>query len=265
MRARSACDRSVSVRHRAAAAIIGILLSACGSGGDPEPDTVSVAVASNFAEVERELAGRFESLTGGRVLSSSGATGQLYAQIRSGAPFEVFLAADAIRPQLLVDEGLAVPGTVATFAIGRLVLYGPGLDSVRSGGTDLLGNVTNLAIANPRTAPYGEAAEAVLARVGADPSLRSRTVRGENVGQALQFVRSGAAELGFVALSQVIREPRHTYWLVPDDFHAPLLHDAVLLRPGETDPLALRYLEFLRGAEARGVIESFGYATGPDS
>ena len=238
-------------------------LCSCGSPRGSDVPTLSVAVASNFAEAHAELARRYEMATGARVVSSKGATGGLYAQIRNGAPFHIFLSADALRPRLLEEEGLGVPGTRFTYATGRLVLYGPGLDSVRSGGADLSSvGVTNLAIANPRTAPYGVAAEAVLGRVGLDPMARSRIVQGANVGQTLQFVRSEAAELGFVALSQVIGEPEYSYWPVPAEYHAPLVQDALLLRAGEGNPVARDYLAFLRSDEAERVIESFGYETG---
>ena len=238
-------------------------LCSCGSPDSSDVPTLSVAVAANFAEAHGDLALRFELATGARVVSSKGATGGLYAQIRNGAPFDIFLAADAMRPRLLEEEGLGVPGTRFTYATGRLALYGPGLDSVRSGGTDLSSvGVTNLAIANPRTAPYGVAAEAVLGRVSLDPTARSRIVQGANVGQTLQFVRSGAAELGFVALSQVVGEPEYSYWLVPSEYHAPLFQDALLLRAGEENPVARDYLAFLRSDEAKRVIESFGYETG---
>lgn len=239
------------------------LLSA-GCGGSPDPRTaeVRVAVATNFAEVQTELAHRFEERTGVRIRASTGASGQLYAQIVNGAPFDVFLSADAERPARLEREGWAVPGTRFTYAEGRLALYGPGLDSVRAGGADLReGGFTRLAIANPRTAPYGVAAEQVLSRLGVDAEARSRVVQGENIGQTYQFVRSGAAELGFVALSQVLDEPRHRYWVVPADHHDPIAQDAVLLREGAGNPAAREYLAFLRSGEAREVIEAAGYSS----
>ena len=232
----------------------------CGDATPSEPGTVRVAVAANFGAVQAELARRFEERTGYRVRASPGATGQLYAQIRHGAPYDVLLAADAERPRLLEEEGLGVPGSRFTYATGRLALYGPTLDSVRPGGADLRsGFPTHLAIANPRIAPYGAAAEQVLARLGLAAAVRPRIVQGESIAQTHQFVRSGAAEMGFVALSQVVGEPRRTYWLVPEDHHAPILQDAVLLRRGEQSAAARAYLRFLRSEEARRVIESHGY------
>jgi molybdate transport system substrate-binding protein len=236
-------------------------VGSCGASDRPALNTVSVAVASNFASAHGALARRFEAETGSRVVASYGATGQLYAQIRNGAPFEIFLAADALRPRLLEEEGFSPPGARFTYSIGRLVLYGPGLDSVRSAGVDLaMPNLTHVAIANPNTAPYGAAAEAAIAGLRFDaPSLRSKLVRGGNVAQALQFVRSGSAELGFVALAQVLDEPARSYWVVPAEYHAPLVQDAVLLHAADANPAALVYWDFLRSSVAAEIIASLGY------
>ena len=251
---------SVGSRRRAVAVALALSSGSCvASDGLYEPH-VSVAVASNFASAHGVLARRFEEDTGSRVRSSQGATGQLYAQIRNGAPFEIFLSADAERPRLLEEEGLSVPGARFTYAEGRLVLYGPGLGSVPSGVAALgMPGLTHVAIANPGTAPYGAAAEAVLDAIQADPSLRSKIVQGGNVAQALQFVRSGAAELGFVALTQVVNEPRRSYWVVPTEYHSPLVQDAVLLRAGPDNPVAVAYWEFLKSDRAAEIIASLGY------
>lgn len=255
-----------------AALAVALVTVACGDdpgsgdgrgSGPAAPDPVMVAVAANFHPVQEVLARRFEEISGHRVVSSVGATGQLYAQIVSGAPFDVLLAADAERPRLLEEEGLAVPGSRFTYARGRLALFGPGLDSVRSGGADLRsGRLQRLAIANPRTAPYGAAAEEVLTSLGVAEALRDRIVRGESIGQTYQFVRSGGAELGLVALSQVIEEPERSFWRVPADLHGPILQDAVLLGRAAESPAARAYLSFLRGEEARRIIERFGYEPG---
>lgn len=239
-------------------------LVACGPSAADERGAVHVAVAANFADVQAELARCFEARTGHRIQASSGSTGQLYAQITNGAPFDVLLAADDERPRRLEEEGIAVAGTRFTYAEGRLALYGPMLDSVRAGGADLRAmDYTYLAIANPRAAPYGAAAEEVLERLGLTEAVRPRVVVGENIGQAHQFVKSGAAELGFVAHSQVIGEPERSYWLVPTELHAPIRQDAVLLRQGADEPAARAYLRFLRTPEAQRVIESYGYGTRP--
>ncbi len=245
-------------------AVVAVALFAlfgCGSEGEPEGGRVIVAVAANFSRTHEVLARRFEARSGAEVAASVGSTGQLYAQIRNGAPFDIFLAADDLRPRLLEEEGLVLPETRFTYATGSLALFGPGLDSVRSGGFDLTDpRVVNVALANPRTAPYGAAAASVLGRLGLEGALSRRLVQGENVSQVLQFVRSGAAELGFVALSQVVDEPRKSYWSVPVEYHPSLDQDGVLLRTAEGNRAALEYFEFLRSEAAREVIRSFGYA-----
>ncbi|HEX7048794.1 MAG TPA: molybdate ABC transporter substrate-binding protein [Longimicrobiales bacterium] len=226
-------------------------------------ETVLVAVAANFAETQAALAARFTAATGVVVRASIGSTGQLYAQIRNGAPFDVFLAADEERPRRLEAEGRVVPGTRFTYAEGRLVLYGPGLDSVRAGGADLIeGEYAHLAIANPETAPYGVAAVQTLERLGLADAVAARLIRGESIGQTYRFVRSGAAELGFVALSQVRGESSCRYWIVPRELHGPIRQDAVLLRHGADNAGARRYVAYLRSPEARRLIASYGYGTG---
>jgi molybdate transport system substrate-binding protein len=245
----------VDLRTRVGVLLCGLLIS-CVPETVPE-EVVRVAVAANVQDAHGELARAFEARSGRRVVVSTGSSGQLYAQIRHGAPYDVFLAADDERPRLLEDEGRTVAGTRFTYAVGRLVLFGPGLDSVRSGGADLHGELRHLAIAHPRTAPYGAAAEEVLVGLGVAERLAPRLVRGENIGQTFQFVKTGAAELGFVALSQVRGEPPHTYWLVPADRHRPLLQDAVLL---EDRAAAREYLAFLRSAEAARLLEGWGYS-----
>jgi molybdate transport system substrate-binding protein len=218
-------------------------------------------VAGNFAAPYAELERVFETSSGIEVEASIGSTGQLYSQILNGAPFDVFLAADTLRPRLLEDEGFAVSGTRITYAIGRLVLFAPSWDSVRSGDVELRSReIQNLAIANPHTAPYGAAAIEVLQNLEIEHEFADRIVRGENVGQAFQFVESGAAEAGFIALSQVIgREPR-SYWIVSDELHRPIRQDAVLILRREVNPAARSYLDFLRSREAERLISGFGYS-----
>ncbi|MFC1639788.1 molybdate ABC transporter substrate-binding protein [Gemmatimonadota bacterium] len=243
--------------------VLWLLLSSCeqdGSSGNSRP-VLRVAVAGNFATPHRELALLFSAATGVEIETSLGATGQLYAQIKNGAPYDIFLAADTTRPALLEEEGLAVQGIRFTYAIGRLALYAPTWDSVRDGELELRSRtIQHLAIANPQTAPYGAAAIDVLARWGLNDDFETRIVRGENVPQAFQFVESGASEAGFVALSHVIgRRTRH-YWIVPDSLHSPIRQDAVLLQHGRSNPYARDYLEFLHGEAGRGVIARFGYS-----
>ncbi len=225
---------------------------------------VSVAVAANFTKPAEKLGAAFAAGTGDSVTLSFGATGQLYTQISQGAPFEVFLAADAKRPAQAVAEGLGVEGTAFTYAVGKLVLYSPTLDV--TGGEDVLSDRAyhHLAIADPKTAPYGAAAVEVLAKLGLSDAVAARLVTGESVAQTLQFVDSGNAELGLVALSQVAEKPGSQVWLVPQEFYAPILQDAVLTKVGEANPAARAFLDFLRSDEARAIIEKYGYEVRAD-
>ncbi len=240
----------------------GLILAAAVLGAAPSrADDCSVAVAANFTAAARDIAAAFETATGHRAVLSFGATGQLYAQITQGAPFEVFLAADAERPARAVAEGLAVPGSVVTYAIGRLVLWSPDPARVRGPETLRDGGFGKLAVANPTTAPYGAAAMQVLAALGLTERVAARTVRGTNIAQTYQFVATGNAELGLVALSQVAGVGNGSRWGVPGDLHDPIRQDAVLLEPGAGKPAATAFLDFLRGDEARAIAESYGYAT----
>jgi molybdate transport system substrate-binding protein len=242
--------------------VLALLASSCAGRppADRPSDVVRAAVAGNFAAPQRALARRFRETSGIRVETSIGSTGQLYAQIANGAPYDVFLAADTIRPHRLEAEGLAVPGSRFTYAVGRVVLYAPGWDSIGSGRLALRTRAfQHLAIANPETAPYGTAARAVLMEWGLWDSMLPRVVRAENVAQAFQFVESGAAEVGIVALSQVTdRNPEH-YAVLPNGLYPPIQQDAVLLRPGEDHPGAQAFLSFLRSDAGRQVIARYGY------
>lgn len=241
-----------------------------GCGGPDEPFTV--AVASNFAATQEALAEAFQAWTGVPVRTVVGSTGQLYAQIRSGAPVDVYMAADAERPRRLEEEGLAVPGSRVTYAVGRLALYGaersrplPSLEeigAVRDGAPEDERSPSTggrLALADARVAPYGRAAEEVLRRLDLVELLEGRLVRGESIGQVHRFVESGAAEWGLVALTQVVDEPRGAWRLVPDSLHAPIRQEAVLLSRAAEDPTALAWMDFLHSAEARRLIREHGY------
>jgi molybdate transport system substrate-binding protein len=224
---------------------------------------VHVAVAANFAAPMQRIARAFEEQTGHRALIALGATGALYAQARHGAPYGVFLAADETTPRRLETDGLGVPGTRFTYAVGRLVLWSPRPGLVDdAGGVLREGRIQRLALANPKLAPYGAAAVDVMTRLGVLEALRPRLVQGENIAQAYHFVASGNAELGFVALSQVQTDGRITAgsaWLVPQSLHAPLRQDAILLAAGRDNPAARALLEFLRGETARALIRAHGY------
>ncbi len=223
---------------------------------------VSAAVAANFTKPAEELGAAFTAKTGDTVVFSFGATGGLYTQIGQGAPFEVFLAADDKRPALAVTEGLGVAETVFTYAVGKLALYSPTLDLTDGAAVLAAGDFQHLAIADPATAPYGAAAVEAIDKLGLTASLAQKQVTGENISQALQFVESGNAELGFVALSQVAGKTAPEVWLVPAEDYAPIRQDAVLLKAGEDNPAARAFLDFLRSGEARAIIEGYGYQTG---
>ena len=234
-----------------------------GAVGRAAAATVDVAVAANFNAPMQRIAQAFERATGHRAVLAVGATGGLYAQIRNGAPFQVLLAADDETPARIEKEGTGVAGTRFTYAIGRLVLWSrqPGL--VDDQGAVLRGNgYARLALANPKLAPYGAAAIAVLRGMGLIDRLQPRLVQGDNIAQTYQFVATGNAQIGFVALSQVSVDGRIAQgsdWIVPENLHAPIRQDAILLAPGRNQPAATALLDFLRGPEARAIIRQFGY------
>jgi molybdate transport system substrate-binding protein len=224
---------------------------------------VQVAVAANFSAPMKLIAADFEKDTGHRAVLSFGATGKFYAQIRNGAPFEVFLAADDTTPKQLEQDGVAVTGSRFTYATGRLALW-----SARPGLVDARGEVLHkggfgkLAMAAPKLAPYGAAAVETMTRLGVSAALAPKLVTGESIGQAFSFVATGNAELGFVALSQIYEGGRLTSgsaWIVPETLHSPIRQDAVLLNKGKDSAAAQQLLAFLKTEKARAMIRSFGY------
>ncbi len=232
------------------------------ASGPAVADQIRIAVASNFAVAIKRLASDFEVDTGHKVALIFGSSGKHYAQIRNGAPFEVFFSADTRRPELLENEGITLPGSRFTYARGKVVLWSPKTGYVDDKGEVLeKGGFAYLAIANPGLAPYGKAAEEVLKALGLWERLEAKLVRGENIGQAFQFVNSGNAELGFVAFSQ-LRQPGHTaggsWWQVPQILYTPVDQQAVLLKE---NPVARAFLSFVRSDESRALIREFGYAT----
>lgn len=222
-----------------------------------------IAVAANFTEPAQVLAARFRTRTGHRVTLSFGSSGQLYGQIANGAPFDAFLSADAERPLRTEAEGLAMVGARFTYATGRLVLFSrtPGLVDAK-GAVLAKGGFEKLAIADPRTAPYGRAAIETLASLKVDGRLRTRLVTGASITQAYQYVQTGAAELGFVALSQVVNTPGGSRWIVPAARHAPIDQQAVLLKTGADNAAAKAFLIFLKSREAKAIIRRYGYEAG---
>lgn len=226
-------------------------------------DEVQVAVAANFTGPMQVIAPLFERDTGHKAVLSYGATGKFYAQVVNGAPFEVLLAADDETPARLVREGHGVAGSAFTYAIGTLVLWSANPDLVDARGEILKkGGFRHLAIANPKTAPYGAAALQAMGKLGVAESLKPLFVQGENISQTQQFVATGAAELGFIAYSQVIKNGRigtGSGWIVPGQLHDPIRQDAVILAKGRDKVAALALMAYLKGDKAKGVIRSFGY------
>ena len=233
------------------------------SAGLARAAEVQVAVAANFAAPMKKIAAEFERATGDKAVLSLGSTGNFYAQIKNGAPYQVFLSADAATPRKLEREGLAVAGTGFTYAIGKLVLWSAQPGFIDAGGEVLKKeNFRHLAVANPQLAPYGAAALETLRKLGLLATLTPKLVQGQNIAQTYQFVRSGNAELGFVALSQVYEGGKlksGSAWIVPGDLYRPIRQDAVLLKPGAANPAAEALMRFLKGAQARAVIQDYGY------
>ncbi|MBV9860919.1 MAG: molybdate ABC transporter substrate-binding protein [Alphaproteobacteria bacterium] len=224
---------------------------------------VKVAVAANFTEAANEIGALFEKATGDKAVFSFGATGQFYTQITQSAPFEVFLSADQERPEKAETEGYAVPGSRFTYATGKIVLFSMNKQDVHGEATLHDAKFAKLAICNPVTAPYGEASVEAMKALGVYDALKDKLVVGESISQAYQFVATGNAEVGFVALSQVAREPdKGSRWIVPPNLYKPIAQDAVLLKRGADNPAAKAFITFLKGPEAHAVIEKFGYGTG---
>ncbi|WP_095149237.1 molybdate ABC transporter substrate-binding protein [Pseudomonas sp. Irchel s3a18] len=228
-----------------------------------QANEVQVAVAANFTAPIQAIAADFEKDTGHKLVAAYGATGQFYTQIKNGAPFEVFLSADDSTPQKLEQEGDIVDGSRFTYAIGTLVLW-----SAKDGYVDAKGNVLtsnqyqHLSIANPKAAPYGLAATQVLARLGLTDKVKDKIVEGQSITQAFQFVSTGNAEVGFVALSQIYKDGKVTAgsaWIVPADMHDPIKQDAVILDKGKDNPAAKALVDYLKGPKAAAVIKSYGY------
>jgi molybdate transport system substrate-binding protein len=220
-----------------------------------------VAVASNFAPVMEKLRAVFEQNSGHSIIIIAGATGQHYTQITNGAPFDVFIAADDERPARLASEGHAVAGSTFTYAIGRLVLWSADARTVDVKAAVLhTGSFRHLAIADPKLAPYGKAAEEVLRGMNLWDTLQGRMVFGENISQTLQFVQSGNAELGFIAKSQWLEVDSGIHgsvWEVPAELHTPIVQQGVLVR---TSPAGSEFVTFIQGEYARSIIMNAGYS-----
>ncbi len=239
-------------------ALIAALLSVAAQAAE-----VKVAVAANFAQAMKEIAAEFEKDSGHKVNLTQGATGKFYAQITNGAPFEIFLSADDETPARLVSEGKAVPGTQFTYAVGRLALWSPDANLVDQGGGILKTDKFRfLSIANAKVAPYGRAAVQTMQKLGVLTAIEPRVVQGESITQAHQFVSSGNAQLGFVALSQVWENGKlksGSAWIVPESMHEQLKQDVVLLNQGKGSKAAQSLLDYLKSDKAKKLIDRYGY------
>lgn len=240
-------------------AVIGLLLATSTS----QAATTLVAVASNFTKPMTEIAAAFEKATGHNANLSFGSSGKFVAQLENGAPFEVFLSADDKNPNKLEQDGFTVPGSQFTYAVGKLVLWSAAPSLVDAQGKILsAGGFKHLALADPKLAPYGAAAVETLQKLGIFDTLQPLFVLGENIAQTQQFISTGNAELGFVALSQVIEKGKISNgsgWIVPQELHTPILQNAVLLKTGAENPAAPALLQFLKSPEALAIISKYGY------
>ncbi len=246
----------MTVRKFATTLFLLLCLSATPAGAGQ----THVAVAANFIEPAREIATLFQKKTGHEAILISGASGNFFSQITHGAPFEVFLSADEERPRLAVEQGFAVPGSLFTYAIGKLVLWSRVIDVTKGEAVLKAGSFQKLSIANPTSAPYGAAAIETMKAVGVYDALAPKIVQGASIAQAFQFVDTRNAELGFVALSQLYGNKEGSRWLVPEKLYKPIRQDAVLLKTGEKDEASKAFVAFLKGPEAHAVIERYGYS-----
>ena len=239
-----------------------LLASLCLVAVPAHADEISVAVAANFTAPMKLIAAEFERDSGHKLVTSFGSTGKFYAQIKNGAPFEVLLTADDETPEKLMKEGAAVSGSAFTYAIGKLVLWSakPGL--VDSAGAVLKrGDFAHLSLAEPKLAPYGAAGVEAMKALRVYEAIQPKIVTAENITQAYQFISSGNAELGFVALSQVLKDGKidGSSWLVPANLYSPIRQDAVILEKGRGKPAVDALMKYIRGDKAKAIIKSFGY------
>jgi molybdate transport system substrate-binding protein len=220
----------------------------------------NVAVAANFTDAAKEIAAAFKQKTGHDAVLSFGSSGQFYTQITQDAPFQIMLSADDERPKKLISDGLGLPDSRFTYAIGKLVLWSKDPKLVKGEATLKSGAFSKLSICNPLAAPYGAAAVETMKSLKLYDTLQAKFVEGANITQAFQFVATGNAELGFIALSQLTGNNGGSRWLVPQDLYKPIRQDAVLLKKGASNEAATAFIAFLKGPEARAIIEKYGYA-----
>lgn len=239
------------------------LLAMMGCAAAVHAGEVQVAVAANFTAPMQKIAAEFEKDTGNKAVLAFGATGKFYAQINNGAPFEILLSADDETPAKLETEHKTVLGSRFTYATGKLVLWSAKDGYVDGQGQVLkTGSYDHLSIANPKAAPYGAAAVETLQKLNLWTAVQPKLVQGENIGQAFQFVSTGNAPLGFVALSQVYRDGKFNSgsgWIVPENLHSPIRQDAVILSKGAANPTAKALEDYLKTDKVKTIIRSFGY------
>ncbi len=249
------------LRRRALPRVLAALAAASATGAHAAE--AQVAVAANFAEPVKAIAAVLEKTTGHRLRISTGASGAIYTQIKNGAPFDVFLSADNERPAMLEKDGLAQPGTRFTYATGKLVLWSAKAGRVDANGAVLkAADLGKVAYANPKTAPYGAAAVQVLEKLGLKDAISPKLVQGESIGQAYNFVKTGNADVGFVALSQVLsggRLKEGSMWMIPQANYDPIRQDAVLLKKGAENEAAKALLQLLQSPRIKDLIRSYGY------
>lgn len=246
------------------AAALGLL--ACAVFAQPAAAAqTNVAVAANFTEAAKQIAAEFAKKTGHEAVLSFGATGALYTQITQGAPFQILLSADAERPKKAVADGLGVPDSVFTYAVGTLVLWSKTPGAITGEDTLKTGAFAKLSIANPTAAPYGAAAIETMKALNLYEALQPKIVQGNSIAQAFQFIDSGNAEVGFIALSQLAGNETGSRWVVPQSLYAPIRQDAVLLKTGADNEASTAFMAFLKGADATAIIQKFGYAVASGS
>jgi molybdate transport system substrate-binding protein len=218
-----------------------------------------IAVAANFTDAAKDIAAAFKQKTGNEAVLSFGSSGQLYTQITQNAPFEIMLSADDERPKKLVADGLGAPDSVFTYAIGKVVLWSKSPGLVKGEDTLKSASFSKIAIANPVAAPYGVAAVETMKALKVYDALQPKIVQGNNIAQTFQFVETGNAELGFVALSQLVGKSGGSQWIVTQELYTPIRQDAVLLKKATANKAATGFMSFLKGPEARAIIEKYGY------
>lgn len=236
-----------------------VTLAAMTGAHAQQSNETKVAVAANFTEPAKEIAALFKQKTGYDAVLSFGASGPFYTQITQDAPFQVFLSADERRPKDAVDNGFGVADSRFTYAVGKLVLWSRSIDVTKGEEALKAGAFNKLSIANPTAAPYGAAAIEAMKTLGVYATQEPKIVQGATIAQAFQFVDTGNAELGFVALSQLASVTGGSRWLVPDALYKPIRQDAVLLKKGAEDAASKAFMAFLKGPEARAIIKKFGY------